>query len=186
MGTDLPPGTLDMLILRLAYSRRASRLRHRPTPQENLRRRTRRRRKLPLPRPAAPSSQRLGYRGMGRIGKQSPRPLLQTDRCGPQTTRRRKPRLRPDDRRHPRSDVMRLIRRILYFFRQRRQDAELAEEMDFHHQMLEQESGDRYAANRRMGASTLAREDARGSRRRPPRSARHADAGFGRRSRSEP
>src|SRR6266436_5912200 len=56
---------------------------------------------------------------------------------------------------------MRLIRRILYFFRQRRQAAELAEEMDFHRQMLQQESGDRYAANRRMGASTLAREDAR-------------------------
>src|SRR6266852_3698254 len=56
---------------------------------------------------------------------------------------------------------MRLIRQILYFFRQRRQAAELAEEMDFHCQMLEQESGDRYAANRRMGASTLAREDAR-------------------------
>jgi macrolide transport system ATP-binding/permease protein len=56
---------------------------------------------------------------------------------------------------------MRLIRRILYFFRQPRQAAELAEEMDFHRQMLEQESGDRYAANRRMGASTLAREDAR-------------------------
>jgi macrolide transport system ATP-binding/permease protein len=57
---------------------------------------------------------------------------------------------------------MRLIRRILYLFRQRRHAAELAEEMEFHRQMLEQESGDRYAANRRMGASTLAREDARG------------------------
>ena len=56
---------------------------------------------------------------------------------------------------------MRLIRRILYFFRERRQAAELAEEMDFHRQMLEQESGDRHAANRRMGASSLAREDAR-------------------------
>src|SRR6267378_2946801 len=56
---------------------------------------------------------------------------------------------------------MRLIRQILYFFRQRRQASDLAEEMDFHRQMLEQESGDRYAANRRMGASTLAREDAR-------------------------
>jgi predicted permease len=56
---------------------------------------------------------------------------------------------------------MRLIRRILYFFRQRRQAAELAEEMDFHRQMLEHESGDRYAANRKMGPSTLAREDAR-------------------------
>ncbi len=56
---------------------------------------------------------------------------------------------------------MRLIRRILYFFRQRRQANELAEEMDFHRQMLEQESGDRYAANRRMGPSMLAREDAR-------------------------
>ncbi|HEU0368848.1 MAG TPA: ABC transporter permease, partial [Candidatus Acidoferrum sp.] len=56
---------------------------------------------------------------------------------------------------------MRLIRRILYFFQQRRHTEDLAEEMDFHRQMLEQESGDRYAANRRMGASTLAREDAR-------------------------
>ena len=57
---------------------------------------------------------------------------------------------------------MRLIRQILYFFRQRRQADELVEEMDFHRQMLEQESGDRYAANRRMGPSMLAREDARG------------------------
>ncbi|MCU1242513.1 MAG: hypothetical protein JWO71_3239 [Candidatus Acidoferrum typicum] len=55
---------------------------------------------------------------------------------------------------------MRLIRRLLYFFRQGRQAAELAEEMDFHRQMLEQESGDRYTANRKMGASSLAREDA--------------------------
>jgi predicted permease len=56
---------------------------------------------------------------------------------------------------------MRLIRRTLYFFRQHRQAGELAEEMDFHRQMLVQESGDLHAANRRMGASTLAREDAR-------------------------
>jgi macrolide transport system ATP-binding/permease protein len=56
---------------------------------------------------------------------------------------------------------MRLIRRLLYFFRQRRQAAELAEEMEFHRQLLEQESGDRYAASRRMGPATLAREDAR-------------------------
>jgi macrolide transport system ATP-binding/permease protein len=56
---------------------------------------------------------------------------------------------------------MRLIRRLLYFFRQRRQAADLAEEMEFHHQLLQQESGDPYAANRRMGSATLAREDAR-------------------------
>src|ERR1700694_3763163 len=56
---------------------------------------------------------------------------------------------------------MRLIRRILYFFGQRRQEAELQEEMDFHRQMIEKESGDARAANRRMGASSLAREDAR-------------------------
>ena len=56
---------------------------------------------------------------------------------------------------------MRLIRRILYFFHRRRQTDELAEEMEFHRQLLEQESGDRYAANRSMGPSTLAREDAR-------------------------
>src|SRR6266403_1876758 len=137
-------------------------LRHRPTSKENFRRRPRRRRKLPVPRPPAPSPQRLGHRRMGRLGKQSPRSLLQAHRRWPQTTSRRKQRVRPDDPRHPKSDVMRLIRRILYFFRQRRQADELAEEMDFHRQMLEQESGDRHAANRRMGASTLAREDARG------------------------
>jgi len=57
---------------------------------------------------------------------------------------------------------MRLMRRILYFLRQRRQAAELAEEMEFHRQMLEQESGDPHAANRRMGPAMLAREDARG------------------------
>src|SRR5690349_13816810 len=56
---------------------------------------------------------------------------------------------------------MRLIRRLIYFFRQRRQAAELAEEMEFHRHSLEQESGDRYAASRQMGAATLAREDAR-------------------------
>src|SRR6266852_5884594 len=145
----------------LAHPRRAPRIRHRATPQENFRRCTRRRRELALPRPAASPSQRLGHRRIGRIGKQSPRPLLQADHRRPQATRRQKQRLRPDDYRHPKSDVMRLIRRILYFFRQRRQANELAEEMDFHRQMLEQESGDRYAANRRMGPSMLAREDAR-------------------------
>src|SRR6202790_2681883 len=56
---------------------------------------------------------------------------------------------------------MRLIRRILYFFGQRRQEAELQGEMDFHRKMSEKESGDARAANRRMGASSLAREDAR-------------------------
>jgi predicted permease len=56
---------------------------------------------------------------------------------------------------------MRLIRRLLYLFRQRRQASELAEEMDFHRHLLEQESGDPHVANRRMGSSTLAREDAR-------------------------
>src|SRR6267143_2377060 len=145
----------------LANAQPQARLWHRSTSKKNLRRRPRRRRKLPLPRPPAPPPQRLGHRRMGRVGKQSPRPLLQAHRRWPQTTSRRKQRVRPNDPRHPKSNVMRLIRRILYFFRQHRQAAELAEEMDFHRQMLEQESGDRYAANRRMGASTLAREDAR-------------------------
>src|SRR5882762_308492 len=137
------------------------RLRHRSTPKGNLRRRPRRRRKLPVPRPPAPPPQRLGHRRMGRLGKQSPRPLLQAHRRWPQATSRRKQRVRANDPRHPKSNVMRLIRRILYFFRQRRQAAELAEEMEFHRQLLEQESGDRYAATRSMGATTLAREDAR-------------------------
>ncbi len=56
---------------------------------------------------------------------------------------------------------MRLIRRLLYFFRQRRKAGELAEEMEFHRHLLEQESGDQHAANRRMGSAMLAREDAR-------------------------
>src|SRR6266849_4829637 len=99
---------------------------------------------------------------MGSIGKQSPRPLLPADRRRPQTTRRRKQRVRPHHLLHPKGDVMRLIRRVLYFFRQHRQAADLAEEMDFHRQMLEQDSGDRHAANRLLGSCTLAREDARG------------------------
>src|SRR6266446_3737423 len=147
---------------RLPHPRRTSRPRHRATSQENFGRCSRRRRKLALPRPAASPPQLLGHRRMGRIGKQSPRPLLQAHRRRPQTTCCRKQRVRPHDRRHPKGDLMRLIRRILYFFRQRRQADELGEEMDFHRQMLEQESGDPHAANRRMGASTLAREDARG------------------------
>jgi predicted permease len=57
---------------------------------------------------------------------------------------------------------MRLIRRILYFFQQRRQQADLAEEIEFHRVMLQQESGDPHAANRRMGPAMLAREDSRG------------------------
>src|ERR1700730_9642739 len=146
----------------LANARRTSRIRHRPASQENFRRRPRRRRTPPLPRAAASTPQRLGHSRVGRIGKQSPRPLLQADRRWPQAIRRREPGVRPADSRHPKGDVVRLIRRILYFFRQPRQDAELAEEMDFHRRMLERESGDRHAANRRMGASTLAREDARG------------------------
>jgi predicted permease len=56
---------------------------------------------------------------------------------------------------------VRLIRRIIYFFSRRRRDAELAEEMEFHRELLEKESGDRHAANRRMGPAMLAREDAR-------------------------
>src|SRR6266853_2005499 len=67
----------------LPHSWRPSRLWHRPPPEENLRRRPRSRRKLPLPRPPAPPHQRLGHRRMGRVGKQSPRPLLQAHRRWP-------------------------------------------------------------------------------------------------------
>ena len=64
---------------------------------------------------------------------------------------------------------MRIFRRLLYLVRHRGQAADLAEEMDFHRQMVEQEGRQagmpdeeaRYAALRRMGAATLAQEDAR-------------------------
>jgi macrolide transport system ATP-binding/permease protein len=57
---------------------------------------------------------------------------------------------------------MRLIRRILYLFQQRRNAAELAEEIEFHRQMAEQETGGRHEADRRMGATLIAQEAARG------------------------
>src|SRR5712692_5014890 len=57
---------------------------------------------------------------------------------------------------------MRLIRRLQFLFQQRRHNAELSEEMEFHRQMAEEELGDRHAAKRRMGNAMTAREEARG------------------------
>ena len=55
-----------------------------------------------------------------------------------------------------------LLRRIQYLFRRNRMESDLAEEMEFHRQMLAREfAGDRKAAARAWGNSTLAREDAR-------------------------
>src|ERR1041385_7576498 len=55
-----------------------------------------------------------------------------------------------------------LIRRIRYLLGRDRIDADLAEEMEFHREMLAQDhAGDRAAASRAMGNVTLAREDAR-------------------------
>lgn len=56
---------------------------------------------------------------------------------------------------------MRLIRRALFLLRQRREAADLAEEMEIHRQMLEQETGDGNSSRRRMGATMMAQEDAR-------------------------
>ena len=65
---------------------------------------------------------------------------------------------------------MRLIHRIQYLLRQRRHERELAEEIESHRQMVEDqqraaglpEQDARHAAHRAMGSATLAREDARG------------------------
>jgi putative ABC transport system permease protein len=56
---------------------------------------------------------------------------------------------------------MRLIRRLLFWFRQRREAADLAEEMEFHRQMAERDLGGRAAAQRIMGATLIAQENAR-------------------------
>ena len=64
---------------------------------------------------------------------------------------------------------MRIFRRLLYLLRHRGQASDLAEEMDFHRHMVEQEGRQaglpaeeaRYAALRRMGGVALAQEDAR-------------------------
>jgi macrolide transport system ATP-binding/permease protein len=64
---------------------------------------------------------------------------------------------------------VRTFRRILYLLRHGRHAADLAEEMDFHRQMVEQEGRQaglpaaeaRYAALRRMGGAAIAQEDAR-------------------------
>src|SRR5687768_13896660 len=53
---------------------------------------------------------------------------------------------------------MRLIRRILYLFRQRQHEADLAEEMEFHRWQLARRS----LGEGGFGNATLAREDARG------------------------
>jgi predicted permease len=58
--------------------------------------------------------------------------------------------------------MTRLLRRLVFFFRRGRMAAELAEEMEFHRSLVEQDlGGDRAAAARAMGAASLAREDAR-------------------------
>jgi predicted permease len=55
------------------------------------------------------------------------------------------------------------LRRIQYLFRRESEEAALAEEMAFHREMLAREhGGDRGAASRAMGNTTLAREEARG------------------------
>src|SRR5687767_9745095 len=53
--------------------------------------------------------------------------------------------------------MQKLLRRIVYIFRHRRLEAELAEEMEFHRSML----AERSPAGRGLGNATLAREDAR-------------------------
>src|SRR6185369_2639519 len=64
----------------------------------------------------------------------------------------------------PREAYMsKLIRRIRFLLGRDRIDADLAEEMEFHREMLAQEhAGDRAAAARAMGNVTLAGEDSRG------------------------
>jgi predicted permease len=52
---------------------------------------------------------------------------------------------------------MRILRRLSYLFRQRRVEADLAEELAFHRTMIREAGGD----PRAMGSITLAREDAR-------------------------
>ena len=56
-----------------------------------------------------------------------------------------------------------LLRRIQFLFHRHQVEADLAEEMEFHRALVERDhAGDRAAAARAMGNSTLAREDARG------------------------
>jgi predicted permease len=59
--------------------------------------------------------------------------------------------------------MRKLLRRIQYFLHRDRIDADLAEEMEFHRDMLARElAGDRTRATRALGNTTLARENARG------------------------
>jgi macrolide transport system ATP-binding/permease protein len=56
-----------------------------------------------------------------------------------------------------------LLRRIQYLFSSKRIEADLAEELEYHRELLARElAGDRSAASRALGNVTLAREDARG------------------------
>jgi hypothetical protein len=59
--------------------------------------------------------------------------------------------------------MRKLLRRLNFLLHRNRLEAELAEEMEFHRDLLARDhSGDRSAATRAMGNVTLAREDARG------------------------
>ena len=56
-----------------------------------------------------------------------------------------------------------LLRRVQYLYRRENEEAALAEEMEFHREMLAREhAGDRAATSRALGNVTLAREEARG------------------------
>src|SRR5688572_29897616 len=57
--------------------------------------------------------------------------------------------------------MQKLLRRIVYIFRHRRLEAELAEELEFHRSMLVRDSAGEGSGGAAFGNTTLAREDAR-------------------------
>src|SRR5258708_3784396 len=90
---------------------------------------------------------------MGRIGEQSPRPILHSHRSRQETARARARSVSAHGWSYPKGFGMKFLRRLRYLIHQNKMERDLAEEIEFHRQM----NGNPGA----MGNITRAREDAR-------------------------
>src|SRR6476620_3760083 len=109
----------------------------------------------------------MGKSGVGRFGKQSTRSLLHIDAEWPEAIANRARRIRPHDPRNSESArgrliMMKMSRRLRYWFHSRRIESELSEEIEFHRALKQEQlesSGmsakDAAAASRRELGNTM-------------------------------
>src|SRR5688572_33133 len=111
---------------------------------------------------------------MGHIREQSPRPLLHADGDRPQAVSSRTSSVRSSRPRHPKSAsrhvaMAGLLRRLRHLVRHRSFDTDLAEEMEFHCAMKQQEleraglepGAAAFRTRRELGSLALARDRTR-------------------------